>query len=116
MAQLKMAFRPEFLNRIDDILVFHQLGTDEITQIARLMLNTVAKRIRESSEITLTVTDAAVAHLARAGYDPVYGARPLRRTIVAQVEDALAERILDGKTAPGSTVTVDEKDGELIFS
>ena len=116
MAQLKMAFRPEFLNRIDDILVFHQLGSDEITQIARLMLNTVAKRIRESSEITLTVTDAAVAHLARAGYDPVYGARPLRRTIVAQVEDALAERILDGKTAPGSTVTVDEKDGELIFS
>ncbi len=116
MAALKSSFRPEFLNRIDDIIVFKQLTEEDIRAIASLMLGTVGKRLEENMGIILKFTDAAVTHLAKAGYDPVYGARPLKRTIVSQVEDKIAERFLDGSLQDKNEITVDVADEQIMFS
>ncbi len=116
MAALKSSFRPEFLNRIDDIIVFKQLTEEDIHAIASLMLSTVAKRLEENMGIILKFTDTAVTHLAKAGYDPVYGARPLKRTIVSQVEDKIAEKFLDGSLKDKETITVDVTDDQIMFS
>ena len=116
MAALKSSFRPEFLNRIDDIIVFQQLTEDNIRAIAALMLSSVSKRLEENMGIVLNFTDAAVAHLAKVGYDPVYGARPLKRTIVNQVEDKIAEQFLDGSLKDKTEITVDVTDNQITFS
>ncbi len=113
MGDLKRTFKPEFLNRIDETIVFHQLTRDEIRQISRNMLDTVARRV-ESMELKLEATDAAVDALAEAGFDPVYGARPLRRKIQSTVEDALAEQMLEGRIKAGDSVVVDAREGKVI--
>ena len=114
MGELKKTFRPEFLNRVDDTIVFDQLSQADIRQIARRMLKTLDKRMADM-DLHLTVTDEAVAAVAEAGFDPVYGARPLRRAIQSKIEDKLAEQMLDGTFAAGDTVTVDVRDGAFVF-
>ena len=114
LGELKRAFRPEFLNRIDDIIVFTKLSREQIGRIAEKMLETVAKRMGEM-EITLTADSAAVEKLAEAGFDPVYGARPLRRAIQNQVEDLLAERMLAGEFKSGDKIELTVKDDKLDF-
>lgn len=114
MGELKNAVRPEFLNRIDDIIVFNRLSEDEIAQIADTMLRQVASRMQDM-EITMDWTDAAKKHLAKAGFDPVYGARPLRRAVTNEVEDLVAEESLEGKIKSGDHVTLDEADGKLVL-
>lgn len=114
LAELKQLFRPEMLNRIDDIIVFNRLSEDEIAQIADGMLHAVASRMLDM-EITLTWTEEARKHLAKAGFDPVYGARPLRRAIQSQVEDLVAEEFLRGSIARGQAVTLDVQDDKLTL-
>ncbi|MDR1734029.1 MAG: ATP-dependent Clp protease ATP-binding subunit [Oscillospiraceae bacterium] len=94
MGEVKKALRPEFLNRVDDIIVFHQLTREEISQIARRMLDTVAARVKDS-EIIITFDDKVVEAMAEAGFDPIYGARPLRRAIQSKIEDVLSSWLLD---------------------
>jgi ATP-dependent Clp protease ATP-binding subunit ClpC len=106
LGELKKAFRPEFLNRIDGVVVFRPLSKAQIRQIVDLMLVTVSEQLVEK-EVTLEVTDAAKDFLGRTGYDEVYGARPLRRVIQSQVEDKLSEDLLRGKFGPGDTILVD---------
>jgi ATP-dependent Clp protease ATP-binding subunit ClpB len=112
--QLREHFRPEFLNRVDEIIVFRPLSEEQLMEIVRLLLAGVERRLAETG-IGLEVTDAARAHVAREGYDPTYGARPLRRAIQHSVENPLARRILGGEFAAGSTIRIDERDGELLF-
>jgi ATP-dependent Clp protease ATP-binding subunit ClpC len=106
MGELRRTFRPEFLNRVDETIVFHSLGQEHLRRIVGLMVDEVAQRLVESG-ITLTVTDGAREHLATEGSDPEYGARPLRRAIQHLVEDPLAEAILRGEFAAGATILVD---------
>ena len=115
MAELKTAVRPEFLNRIDDIIVFNRLNEDEIAQIADGMLRKVAERMQDM-EITMDWTEAAKKHLAKAGFDPVYGARPLRRAVTNEVEDLVAEESLEGKIKKGDSVTLDAADDKLVLT
>ena len=112
LEDLKKVFRPEFLNRLDETIVFTQLGRPEIQAIARRMLERVGERMRALG-VTLRFTDAALAVLADQGFDPDYGARPLRRTIRAQVEDVAAEKLLSGAVQAGDTVLVDGSEGAL---
>ena len=114
MADLKRTFRPEFLNRIDEIIVFHQLTEDNIRQIARRMLDVTGARMAQQG-ITLEADDDAVAELARDGFDPQYGARPLRRAIQSMVEDAVAEKMLEGELKSGDTAHVRLKDGKVVI-
>lgn len=107
-------FRPEFINRIDESVVFHSLSENEIAQIAALQIKALAKRLAQQ-DMQLEVSDAALKHLAEAGFDPVYGARPLKRCIQQQVENPLAQAILHGEFKPGDTVKVDWKDNLLTF-
>jgi ATP-dependent Clp protease ATP-binding subunit ClpC len=104
--ELKQHFRPEFLNRVDDMIVFHQLTEDEIVQIVDLMISKVDERLKDK-DMAVEVTPAAKRLLAKRGFDPVLGARPLRRTIQREVEDALSEKILYGELRPGQIVVVD---------
>ena len=108
-------FRPEFINRIDDVVVFHPLGREEIRSIAGLQIEILRQRLLER-EITLDITDAALDLIGAAGFDPVYGARPLKRAIQSQLENPLAQEILAGRFAPGSRVGVDASDGQLVFT
>jgi ATP-dependent Clp protease ATP-binding subunit ClpA len=115
-SQLRDHFRPEFLNRVDEIIVFKPLSQEQLSSIVGLLLAGVARRLEES-RISLIVTDAARALVARQGYDPAFGARPLRRAIQRSIENPLAKRILAGDIAAGSTVTIDAtSDGELTFN
>ena len=114
MADLKRTFRPEFLNRIDEIIVFRQLTEDNIRQIARRMLDVTGARMAQQG-ITLAAEDDAVAELARDGFDPQYGARPLRRAIQSMVEDAVAEKMLEGELKSGDTAHVRLKDGKVVI-
>lgn len=102
-------FRPEFLNRFDAVVAFHPLSQENIFEVAKLMLKSLAERMAEK-QITLKFTDEAVTRLAKIGFDPVYGARPMRRAIQDKVENSLAESILSGKTERGETILIDEKD------
>ncbi len=104
--ELKKHFRPEFLNRIDDIIVFHQLTRDEIIQMVDLMIGRVGNQLR-SKDMAMELTDKAKALLAKRGFDPVLGARPLRRTIQREIEDQLSEKILFDEIGPGQVITVD---------
>ncbi len=114
LAELKRAFRPEFINRVDEIIVFHQLSKDEIKEICAGMLKQVAGRL-EDMDIHLTWDDAAVTHLSDAGFDPVYGARPLRRAIQSQVEDLAAEEMLSGKVTANDHVLLTMEDEKLAL-
>ena len=116
MTALKAQFRPEFLNRIDDIIVFKQLEKDDITEIARRLLKVLSDRIFDNMEITLSFTEKAVEKLADAGFDKVYGARPLRRAIQNAIEDLLSEEILSGKIKRGDTVLCDATDEGYSFT
>lgn len=115
MGELKRSFRPEFLNRIDDIIVFHSLKTEDLKHIVRLMTNQVARRIEEA-EIYLSFTDQAVLHLSEKGTDMAFGARPLRREITKSVEDALSEEILRGAIKKGDEILVDVEGDTLSFT
>jgi ATP-dependent Clp protease ATP-binding subunit ClpB len=111
---LRGHFRPEFLNRIDDIIIFHRLDEKQITHIVDIQLERVAKRLAQQ-HMTLTVDKAAKQQLARQGYDPQFGARPLKRTIQELLLDPLAQRLLAGEFKPGDTVRVTAQGDELIF-
>ncbi|WP_442602694.1 ATP-dependent protease ATP-binding subunit ClpC [Paenibacillus sp. KN14-4R] len=113
MSELKKSFRPEFLNRIDEIIVFHSLDEKHIAEIVSILANELHKRLKEQS-IDFSLTDTAKAFLAKEGYDPTYGARPLRRAIQKHIEDRLSEELLRGNIVKGDSVTIDEKDGELV--
>jgi ATP-dependent Clp protease ATP-binding subunit ClpB len=112
--ELKQSFRPEFLNRIDEVVVFHGLEAQHIESIARIQLKRLAERM-EKQEMRLEVSDAALAELARAGFDPVFGARPLKRAIQQQIENPVAKLILEGRFGPRDVVPVDVRDGKLVF-
>ena len=114
LSELKKTFRPEFLNRVDEIIVFHPLTRNEIGQIAQLMLKEVSARLK-ARNITVSYTDEAKEYIAEKGFDKTYGARPLKRAIQEMVEDRLAEEILDGRIKEGDTVKVDLEDGRLVF-
>ncbi|MGE5677863.1 MAG: ATP-dependent Clp protease ATP-binding subunit [Pseudomonadota bacterium] len=115
MEELKRTFRPEFLNRIDEIIVFHQLEEEHLKKIVELMLKSLLGRISEMN-IKIDVTDKAKLLLVEKGYDQAYGARPLRRAIQKMVEDQLSEEMLKGDIKPGSQVTIDAEDGKLVFN
>jgi ATP-dependent Clp protease ATP-binding subunit ClpB len=108
-------FRPEFINRIDDVVVFHPLGREQIRAIAGLQIDILRRRLQER-DIGLQLTDAALDMLGEAGFDPVYGARPLKRAIQSQLENPLAQEILAGRFSPGDVVEVDAGDDQLVFS
>jgi ATP-dependent Clp protease ATP-binding subunit ClpB len=114
MEVVRQHFRPEFINRIDEAVVFHPLGASHITDIAKIQVKRLLARIVERG-MKLDFTDAALSHVAQAGYDPVYGARPLKRAVQTLVENPLARAILDGQFVPGDTIKVDYRDKALAF-
>jgi len=112
---LREHFRPEFLNRVDEIIVFHSLTEDDLKQIVEIQLERLRSRLAER-RLTLELTDEAKAHLARSGYDPVYGARPLKRAIQREIETPLSRLILSGEVRDNSTIQVDVANGQLNFT
>jgi ATP-dependent Clp protease ATP-binding subunit ClpB len=111
-AALRMTFRPEFLNRVDDIVLFHQLTLDQIAAIVEIQLRHVSERLAER-KIGLEVTPAALERISLDGFDPVFGARPLKRVIQREVVDRIAKALLEGRVTEGDTVTVDVVGDEL---
>jgi len=114
MDVLRSTFKPEFLNRIDDIVIFNTLGPEEIKEIVGIQISLLSKRL-EANKITLRLTESAEEFLAKTGFDPVYGARPIKRAIQRYVQDPLAVKILEGSVKEEDNVTVDVKDGEVVF-
>ena len=108
-------FRPEFLNRIDEVVEFHPLSKEQLAEVVELQLRRLRERLAERG-LGLELTDAAKEQLVEAGWDPTYGARPLKRAIQRLVENPLALRLLEGEFAEGDTVRVDVQDGELVFA
>lgn len=115
MGEVKSYFRPEFINRIDEVVVFHALDEKNIQSIARIQLRNLEARLAKL-DMGLEVTDAALAEVAQAGFDPIFGARPLKRAIQAQIENPLAKDILEGRFAAKDTITVDCRNGVMVFS
>ncbi|MDF2668415.1 MAG: ATP-dependent Clp protease ATP-binding protein [Paenibacillus sp.] len=113
MTELKKSFRPEFLNRIDENIVFHSLDEGHIAKIVTLMSDELSKRLLEH-QVAFALTDSAKKFLAKEGFDPTYGARPLRRAIQKHIEDRLSEELLQGSIAKGDSLTIDEQNGELV--
>ncbi len=114
MERVQQYFKPEMINRIDDIVVFHPLSKEDIRKIAKIQIDKLAKRLKER-DINLEITDAALDYLGNIGYDPVYGARPLKRAIQTELENPLSRAILNGEFQPGDTVVVDVENGHLVF-
>jgi len=114
MGEVKAQFRPEFVNRIDEIVVFHALGEEHIKSIARIQLRTLENRLAKM-DYGLEVSEAAVTELAKVGFDPVYGARPLKRAIQSELENPLAKAILEGRFAPKDTIAADWRGGRMVF-
>jgi ATP-dependent Clp protease ATP-binding subunit ClpB len=114
MAELRGHFRPEFLNRLDEIILFHRLGQDHMAPIVDIQVGRVASLLKDR-KITIALTDAAKRWLGRVGYDPVYGARPLKRAVQRYLQDPLAEKLLQGAIPDGSAVQVDEGEGALTI-
>lgn len=112
MKELRKSFRPEFLNRIDDIIVFHKLSKEDIKEVAGIMLQTLAKRMQELG-MEITYSNAAIDKIADAGYDPSYGARPLRRAISSQIEDMLSQKLLEGAIASGDKIELVIENGQF---
>ncbi len=115
MEEVRHIFKPEFLNRIDDMIVFHSLTQEDILEIVKLMTRTVSKRIKENMNITVTFTDKALEKIAEEGYDKAFGARPLRRAIQSRIEDAFAEEYLMGNFKAGDKVSVGVKTNGFLF-
>lgn len=115
MGELKNTFRPEFLNRVDDIIVFTKLSDTEIAKIAKLMLSSLTKRLSDM-DITITFKDEAIQRIAKVGFDPVYGARPLRRAICSNIEDKISEEILEGKVKAGDKVECALDGDKFVFN
>ena len=107
MEEVKRIFKPEFINRIDELLVFHTLDKENIKEIVRIMLGSLNKRTKAQMGISLDVTDAAVEHIAKEGFDKNYGARPIRRAIQTKIEDELADRLLSKEVSAGQQILVD---------
>jgi ATP-dependent Clp protease ATP-binding subunit ClpB len=114
MGVVQAHFRPEFINRLDELVVFHPLGRAQIREIARIQTAYLAKRLAER-QLRIELSDAALDLLGSAGFDPVYGARPLKRAIQQQLENPLATRILKGEFQAGELIHVDAKGGALVF-
>jgi len=115
MEALRQQFRPEFLNRIDEIIIFQSLQLADIKRIVDIQLRSLSKRLAERG-IELNLTDPAKEYVANRGFDPVYGARPLKRTIQKEIIDPLAVRILGGDFVPGDAVVADVQNGEIAFT
>jgi ATP-dependent Clp protease ATP-binding subunit ClpB len=114
MGEVKAQFRPEFVNRIDEIVVFHALDEKNIKSIARIQLGLLEKRLAKM-EIRLEVSDAALTEIVSIGFDPVYGARPLRRAIQTQIENPLAKQKLEGRFSAKDTIKVGARKGAIVF-
>jgi ATP-dependent Clp protease ATP-binding subunit ClpB len=114
MGEVKAHFRPEFINRIDEVVVFHSLGETHVKSIAGIQLQNLAARLA-NMDMTLDVSDAALAEIAAAGFDPVYGARPLKRAIQSEIENPLAKEILNGNFAAKDVVRVDYENSKMVF-
>jgi ATP-dependent Clp protease ATP-binding subunit ClpB len=114
LAEVKTQFRPEFVNRIDEIVVFHALDEKHIKDIARIQTKYLAARLAKM-DMGLEVADSALAEIANVGFDPVYGARPLKRAIQQTIENPLAKQILEGKFGPKDTVRVEWRGGKMAF-
>jgi ATP-dependent Clp protease ATP-binding subunit ClpB len=114
MAEVRGSFRPEFLNRVDDIVIFHRLGPDHLRQIVDIQVGQLQRRLAER-KVTIDLTDKAREWLSERGFDPAYGARPLKRLIQREISDALALKLLQGEFGEGDTVEVDAVDGGLAF-
>ena len=114
MRRLRESFRPEFLNRIDEIIIFRELDEAELRQITQLLLEETRRRLH-AQDITLQFEPAAVDWIADHGYQPEFGARPMRRTIQREVDNRLSRMLLDGQIMPGQKVTVSVRDGHLAF-
>jgi ATP-dependent Clp protease ATP-binding subunit ClpB len=112
--EVKQQFRPEFLNRIDEVVVFHALGRENIESIAKIQLQRLRERI-EKLDMELVVTDAALEQIAKVGYDPLFGARPLKRAIQQEIENPVAKLILAGKFGPKDVIPVDVQEGKFVF-
>jgi ATP-dependent Clp protease ATP-binding subunit ClpB len=115
MAELQEHFRPEFLNRVDETILFKPLTLSELEQIVDLQIDSVRRRLTDR-QLELEVTEPAKAYLAREGYDPVYGARPLRRFIQREVETRIGRALIAGNIVDGSTIVVDLEEDELVIS
>ena len=111
--ELRSTFRPEFLNRLDEIVFFKPLTKENLTHIIDLLTESLRQRLAER-QLGLTFTEAARAHIIENGFDPVYGARPLKRYLQSKAETLIAKKILSGDLPLGATLTVDERDGELL--
>jgi len=111
--ELKHYFRPEFINRLDDLIIFNPLGEEQIVKIVDVLFKGIEAKLEER-DIKVVLTDAAKALVAKAGFDPVYGARPLKRALAEIVEDRLAEMILEGQVKEGDTVTFDAQGEEIV--
>jgi ATP-dependent Clp protease ATP-binding subunit ClpB len=114
LGEVRNHFRPEFINRIDEIVVFHPLDEKNIREIARIQLNYLEKRVN-AMDMKLEISDAALKVIAGAGFDPVFGARPLKRAIQAQIENPLAKAILEGQFGPKDTIKIDARAGQVVF-
>ncbi len=115
MREVKQHFRPEFVNRIDEIVVFNALDNKAIRSIAKIQIDRLAKRVADQ-DVELVVTDAALDEIARVGFDPLYGARPLKRAVQEHLENAIARMLLEGKAGPGDRISVDAADGKFAFN
>jgi ATP-dependent Clp protease ATP-binding subunit ClpB len=114
LAEVRRQFRPEFVNRIDEIVVFHALDAGHIRSIAKIQLKRLEQRLA-AQDMKLEVSDAALAEIAKVGFDPLYGARPLKRAIQQQIENPIAKRVLEGRIGPKDVVPVDFRDGRFTF-
>jgi ATP-dependent Clp protease ATP-binding subunit ClpC len=113
MDEVKKIFKPEFINRIDEIIVFHSLTKENINKIVAIMISTISKRSKTQMNIALETSDEVISHIAEVGFDEKYGARPLRRAIQTNIEDKLAEAILAGTIKEGDTVRIEYLDNEI---
>jgi len=116
MGELNKTFRPEFLNRIDEVIVFKTLTREEIKKIASLIINNEVKKLLEEQKINLEATEEVKELLAKEGYDSNFGARPLRRTIERMIENPISEKLLAGEFKEGDCILIKTKDGKIIFS
>jgi ATP-dependent Clp protease ATP-binding subunit ClpC len=114
LGEVQKLFKPEFINRLDDLIVFHKLEPDQVRQIADLMLNNLAKRLKES-DMTLEISNKAKDELAKEGFSEIYGARPLRRLIEDKIENPISMRIINGEFKHGDTIEVGFKKNEYTF-
>jgi ATP-dependent Clp protease ATP-binding subunit ClpB len=115
MASVRNHFKPEFINRIDEIVFFHRLSEEHIAQIVGIQIETLRTRLTERG-LELRLSDAAREHIARVGYDPDFGARPLKRVLQREVADPIALKLLQGDFVDGDTIVVDASDAELVFT